>query len=304
MPRSPRVSEPGPILVIGDVIRDILVQPEGPIRPDTDTPARIDLRWGGSASNTALWLGNLGAPTRFVGRVGSAEVEAIADHFRQFGVDASLQPDPDHPTGSIAVIIEGDSRSMLTDRGANAHLDVEALEPLLVAGLGWLHLTGYSFFHTPDTEPLLRLIDRLRLTGTRVSLDCSSVGFLEQFGIDRWWEILRHVDIVRGNADEAMLITGSSDPGSATSGIAERGHLAVITQGARGALWCEQGGSVQTAPAAPLGPGGYLDPTGAGDSFSAGFISAMWRGEEIADAVSAGMRLSARVVSQWGASPS
>lgn len=304
MPRSPRVSESGPILVIGDVIRDILVQPEGPIRPDTDTPARIDLRWGGSASNTALWLGHLGAPTRFVGRVGAAEVEAIAGHFRQFGVDAPLQPDPDHPTGSIAVIIEGDSRSMLTDRGANAHLDVEALEPSLLAGLGWLHLTGYSFFHAPDTEPLLRLIDRVRLEGTRVSLDCSSVGFLEQFGIDRWWEILRHIDIVRGNADEAMLITGRSDPVAATSGIADRGHLAVITQGARGALWCEQGGSVQSAPAAPLDPGGYLDPTGAGDSFSAGFINAMWRGEGITDAVSAGMRLSARVVSQWGASPS
>jgi sugar/nucleoside kinase (ribokinase family) len=304
MPRSSRVSKPGPILVIGDVIRDILVQPKGPIRPDTDTPARIDLRWGGSASNTALWLGALGAQCHFFGRVGATDVETTAEHFRHFGVEASLQPDPDHPTGSIAVIIEGDSRSMLTDRGANAHLDVEALEPSTVAGLGWLHLTGYSFFHTTQTDALLRLIDRLRLEGTIVSLDCSSVGFLQEFGLDRWWRILQHVDIVRGNADEAMLITGTDDSKTATSAIAERGHLAVITRGAQGALWCEQGGTVQSAPAAPLGPGGYLDPTGAGDSFSAGVIDAMWRGEDIADAVAAGLQLSARVVSQWGASPS
>jgi beta-glucanase (GH16 family) len=50
------------IVVVGDVINDIVVVPRGEVRPDTDTPSTIRPRPGGSAANTAVWLGSLGAP--------------------------------------------------------------------------------------------------------------------------------------------------------------------------------------------------------------------------------------------------
>jgi len=297
------VSTPGRVAVIGDIIRDIVVSPKGPIQHDTDTQATINIHFGGSAANTAVWLGHLGAFVGFAGRVGSTDVSAVRDYFSRFAVDAHIQGDPDHPTGTIVVIVQGESRSMLTDRGANTLLDADLVPPDLYEKSAYLHLTGYSFFHNQHPDRLIELIDRARATGTRVSLDCSSVGFLADFGLENWWEVLSHVDIVRGNADEACFITGLPDPITATEGIAARGYTAVITRAAEGALWCEPGGEVASLPAAPLGPKGFVDPTGAGDSFSAGFLASVSRGNSIEQAVRDGLELSATVVGFWGASP-
>ena len=293
----------GPVAVIGDIIRDIVVSPQGPIQYDTDTPARIDIHFGGSAANTAVWLGHLGAPVSFAGRAGADDVSAVEGYFDHFGVDARMQSDIDHPTGTIVVIVEGDSRSMLTDRGANTFLDADVVPHDLCDNSAYLHLTGYSFFHNRHPESLIALVDRVRASGTRVSLDCSSVGFLADYGVENWWSVLEHVDIVRGNADEACFITGCTDALEATRVIAHRGHTAVITRAAEGALWCEPGGDVQSMAAEPLGPEGFVDPTGAGDSFSAGLLWALAHGNGMAGAVRAGVELSAAVVGQWGASP-
>jgi len=298
------VTTSGRVAVIGDIIRDIVVSPDGPIQHDTDTQATIDIHFGGSAANTAVWVGHLGASVRFAGRAGLGDVSAVKEYFTQCGVDAHIQGDPDHATGTIVVIVQGDSRSMLTERGANAFLDADAIPVALYEQAEYLHLTGYSFFHATQPGRLLALIDRARVAGTRVSLDCSSIGFLTDFGVENWWEVLSHVDIVRGNTDEACFITGCDDPFSATERIAARGHTAVITRAAEGALWCEPGGDVFSAPAAPLGPGGFVDPTGAGDSFSAGFLFSLSRGNSVESAVYSGLELSAQVVGQWGAGPS
>ena len=80
------------VLVVGDVIDDVIVVPHGPIRPDTDTISDIRSSPGGSAGNTASWLGHLGVEVEFVGMVGStclecAEPAAEAREFirRQLG---------------------------------------------------------------------------------------------------------------------------------------------------------------------------------------------------------------------------
>ena len=76
------------IVVVGDVINDIVAVPRIPVRPDTDTPSSIRPRPGGSAANTAVWLGSRGAAVDFVGAVGAhdaAEHAAVGSghiHFK------------------------------------------------------------------------------------------------------------------------------------------------------------------------------------------------------------------------------
>ena len=292
------------VAVIGDIIRDIVVHPEGPIQHDTDTPAAIDIHIGGSAANTAAWLGHQSVPVNFAGRASIDDVDTLNGYLKSHGVAPFIQADPTHPTGTIVVIVEGDSRSMLTERGANSHLNVSEIPADFFDDVSLLHMTGYSFFHAANPDDLVGVLDRARQSGARVSVDCSSVGFLEDFGVSSWWDVLSHVDIVRGNADEAMMITGCDDPTEACRAIARRGHLAVITLAADGALWCEGEGDVQSLPASPLGPAGFVDPVGAGDSFSAGFLAGLSRGSSLEEAVQQGLTLSAMVVSQPGAGPS
>ena len=51
----------GRVLVVGDVMTDIVVLPEGPIVRGSDRRAAIRSRPGGSGANQAVWLAHFGA---------------------------------------------------------------------------------------------------------------------------------------------------------------------------------------------------------------------------------------------------
>lgn len=291
------------IVVIGDVIDDVQAVTAGEIRPDTDTLADIAVRPGGSGANTACWAGNRGLNVTFYGRVGFNDVARHTVEFKRFGVTPILQADEDKPTGTIVVIVQGESRSMLSDRGANVTLDVSNVMHDVSERPHILHLTGYSFFHRTNTDDLIGVMERTREVGGHVMIDCSSVGFLEDHGASWWWEIARHATIIKGNADEAEFLTGHRDEAAAKA-LADKGFIALVTRGSEGASWCEPGGEPQTLPAHPLGEAGFVDPTGAGDAFSAGFIAEYAVGKPLEECVREGLKTSAAAISQPGARPS
>lgn len=295
---------PAVALVVGDVIDDVHVRTSGPIRDNTDTLADIQVRPGGSAANTACWLGSLGSAVRFLGRVGTEDAPRHHLEFERFGVHAELQVDPDYHTGTIIVIVHGSSRTMLSDRGANLTLDVSGVSFPPGQAPAVLHLTGYSFFHRDHLEDLIALMDQVRNAGGEVVLDSSSAGFLADHGADWWWAIASHATILRANEDEARFLTGEANPLLAASAFCAKGLVGIVTLAERGALLAEPGEPVRHLDAQPLGPEGLVDPTGAGDSFSAGLISRLLGGESLADAVAEGLRVSAAAVSQSGARPS
>jgi len=138
---------PPRVLVVGDVIDDILATISLPLRHNTDTPARITRSSGGSAANTAVWLAHQGIGVDFVGRVGEADTQRFLEEFEGAGVQAHLSADSDNPTGTIVIVVEAESRTMLTDRGANTQLDFGGIDPALLDDSSWVHLTGYSMFH-------------------------------------------------------------------------------------------------------------------------------------------------------------
>jgi sugar/nucleoside kinase (ribokinase family) len=67
------VTRPLVVVVVGDVINDIIVRPQGPIDVGTDTPSEIERSPGGSGANQAAWLAALRTPVRFAGRVGAPD---------------------------------------------------------------------------------------------------------------------------------------------------------------------------------------------------------------------------------------
>jgi len=290
------------IVVVGDVIDDVLAVTQGPIREDTDTLANIAVRPGGSAANTACWIGYRGHPVTFHGRVGARDINRHLAEFARYGVTAELQPDSEQPTGTIVVIVRGETRTMLSDRGANLTLDVSDfyLDPEYLPKV--LHLTGYSFFHRERIEDLIALMDRTIAHGGQVLLDCSSAGFLADHGAQWWWDIASHATVVKGNADEAEFLTGLPAHDSLQE-MASHGPRAIVTMASEGAGWCEPGGVAQLIPARPLGPEGMADPTGAGDAFSAGVITALHDGGSLEECVTQGLDFSAEAISQPGARP-
>src|SRR5882757_7157519 len=66
---KPAVSQ-GRVAIVGDLVTDVLALAAGPLRIDSDTPARIRMAGGGAGANTAAWLAALGMPVTLVCAVG------------------------------------------------------------------------------------------------------------------------------------------------------------------------------------------------------------------------------------------
>src|SRR5258706_16085472 len=57
---SPLYSRAQMILPLGDLVVDITIVPEGPLRVDDDNPARIRIGGGGQAANFCPWTASVG----------------------------------------------------------------------------------------------------------------------------------------------------------------------------------------------------------------------------------------------------
>jgi sugar/nucleoside kinase (ribokinase family) len=282
------------VLVFGDLIDDVIVVPRGPIRSDTDTPSDIRSRAGGSAANTAAWLARTGADVTFAGRCAQADVARHAALLGAAGVDARITGDPHLPTGTIIVLVDGDVRSMLTERGANA-----ALSPadIGVEGFSLVHATGYSLIG--HAEAFRVLVDRVHASGGRVSLNAGAVAAIEEVGVEAFRSVTAGVDILIATTAEAIALTGAASPEAAASALSHRHAVVAVTAGREGA-WVAVDGAAQRVDAIRVDA---VDPTGAGDAFTSGLLAGLIDGEPAAAAATRGVELAARAVTVVGGRP-
>jgi len=293
--------DPGPrrIVVAGDVIDDIVVVPRSEIRRDTDTPSSIRFRPGGSASNTAAWLGSLGGGVDFVGIVGSADVERHVAQFAASGVRAQLAAHPDLPTGTIVIIVDDQQRAMLTERGANADFDGDLVTDDLLDQAELVYLTGHTVFGRDDTSSIERLVTRARSRGLDVAVDPGSAGYLADRGIETFQRVFAAATILLPSLDEGIALTGLTDPAEVALALGGGGALVVMTMGIEGVIVYEAGVLTRVPAVAAT----VTDPTGAGDAFAAGFLHEWVRSRDAVASASAGAIVAARSVTLVGGRP-
>ena len=283
-PRGPRsgcarrinMTHPSRILVIGDVMTDVVVRPEGPIARGSDRRASITLQPGGSAANQAAWLASFGCGVDFVACIGAADVERETARFEAIGVAPHLVGDPDRETGRLIALIDPDGeRSFLTDRGANEKLEARDIPDALIESATLVHLSGYSFF-APSPRAAVRDVMR-RAKGKPISVDPASAEFLREVGADNFLAWTRGAAILFPNEEEAAVLAGSTDPETQYARLAALYPLVVIKRGAAGGEAVE--GARRWRVSAPKIEA--IDTIGAGDAFVAAFLAARLSGAEI-----------------------
>ena len=282
------------LAVAGDLVEDIVVWADEPLRAATDTAARVFRARGGSAANVG-GAGRTPVPTRFIGRVGAdAAGAALAADLASAGVDVRVQRIG--RTGTVVLLVDAEGeRTMFPDRGASAEL--AGVESGWLDGISWLHLPAYGLEREPMRAELLRLAAVARAIGARVSVDASSTGLLAGIGVDRALDLVRAIrpDVLLANEDEAALL-GLAGGGAVAASVAP---LVVIKHGPLPTDVIEAGELVARVDVAPVE--GIRDLTGAGDAFAAGFIAAMLRGSDAATACRAGHERAASVLVNPGA---
>lgn len=119
---------------------------------------------------------------------------------------------------------------------------------------------------TPAVQ--MRVLDQMRARPRLVALD--TMNFWMNHALNELLQVLRRIDILTINDEEARQLTGELSLVKAASKIHELGpKYLVIKKGEHGALLFE-GDNVFFAPALPLAE--VIDPTGAGDTFAGGFM--------------------------------
>jgi sugar/nucleoside kinase (ribokinase family) len=261
-----------PVVVLGDVMLDVLAELSGPLQLGSDMPAPIHFHGGGSAANTAAWLAQSGIPSALVARVGDdvAARSALAG-LRELGVELVVSTDHERPTGTCLVIVHGTERTMIPSTGANAALTPDDLPDLAAAR--HLHVSGYSLF-TGARSAALAAIAAARAAAVPISVGAASVGPLQEWGAEAFFDAVGPGVLLFANGHEAAMLSGRKDPAEAARVIAGRTGEAVVTDGSDGAYWSD-GTTLVFAETFPLDT---PNPVGAGDAAAAGFLAARLAG--------------------------
>ncbi len=199
---------------------------------------------GGSAGNTACWLGSLGVKTGMVGAVGNDVFgKAQIEDLLQYHVDVS-HVKVTNQSGIAVILVEGENKRMLKFTGANTYKEVD--EYILSAD--HVHLSSN------EKDTVERVVDVCRNTDITLSWDPQEL-FFEEFS-----PFFDHIFI---NEDDLKRKTGK--PIREAAEILDT-HTLIVTKNGGGCLISE--GAIDV----PSFNIKALDTTGAGDAFDAGFL--------------------------------
>ena len=271
------------IACVGILVADVIVEPvsEYPAPGALSHVSSISLHNGGNAMTAAINLSKMGVESRIVGKVGE-------DFFGEFlksklvaaGVDArALASDKSAQTSaSVALISAGGERSFLHVVGANATFCYDDVDFSVIDECDAVFVTGTYLLNKFDGEDTVKFLKKCKEMGKTTFLDvCYDAS-------GRWGEVLfpamPYIDFFMPSIDEAVMIAGESDPDKIADVFFAKGvKNVVIKLGGKGAyirLGGEEKGTVY-----PCVKGiKAVDTTGAGDSFSSGFLAAFARDME------------------------
>ena len=272
---------------------------------------------GGAVFNTAIALGRLGAPARFFSGL-SRDLfgEMLERVLTASGVDATLAARSDRPT-TLAFVRLADGHATYTfydENTAGRMLAPEDL-PALPESVQALFFGGISLVGEPCGDAYAALQAR---AGGRVTMLDPNIrpGFVTDEGRyrARIGGMLAAADIVKVSDEDLRWLEGAGEVAALARGLLARGpRVVLVTEGARGARAFAEGAEV----AVPARPVTVADTVGAGDTFNAGVLDALWRagaldkgalaaglGDEVLrGALARGVAAAAIPVSRPGANP-
>ncbi len=262
------------VLVIGDANPDLVLT--GDVVPTFGQAETLvdsaDLVLGGSAAIVACGLARLGVRVALAATVGDDLFGTfVRDSLDERGVDTrGLRVDPGVST-AVSVVLSGGDRAILTFPGAIATTGPEVIDQDLVTSVRHVH--SASYFLLPRLAPHLpEVFARARRAGVGTSLDTNWDPARIWRGVDR---LLDQTDVLLPNSAELLALTGRADRDEAARVVLGHGCRVALKDGAKGGVLWAAPDLVTRVPAPPVAT---IDATGAGDSFDAGYISALMEG--------------------------
>jgi len=259
------------IIVIGEAFVDFLPKGAGPL-------SHIDgfeMHCGGAPCNVARGGARLGVPSRFVTVLGADEFsDFVLEQLRSAGVHTdAVRRLPEGRTQLCFVTLDDRGDRQFTGRGPDASLSlgVQDVRPEHFAHGEALVLTCGALRTRQGVFAVDRALQHAR------GLVCCDPGTCPPEWCEprlmnrRLWSVFTRCDVVKCADHETYWLTEEDDPLRAAQRLVAGGvRLAVVTCGARGAVWAREGGASGAVPAPAVD---VVDTTGAGDAFMSALVA-------------------------------
>ncbi|HEX5482322.1 MAG TPA: carbohydrate kinase family protein [Terriglobia bacterium] len=265
------------VLCLGILIADIFASPI-PSLPAAGELRLVDrylLSAGGCAANTAACLRRLGRGVGVTGKVGNDLFgDFVLADLERLGINAgTVKRSAAHPTSNTYIInVTGDDRRYLHCLGANRDFSLADVDLSAFEGARVLYFGGYVLMPGFQPQDILRLFRDAKKRGMITVLDVV-LGAGVPVSMEWVEPALPYCDLFLPNEDEARALSRLDDPEEQAAALSHANPACTIaiTLGRQGAL-IRRRGEVWRAPAYELGS---IDESGAGDAFTAGFITGL-----------------------------
>jgi ribokinase len=281
-------------LVVGSLVMDLSFQvPKRPEPGEVILATSFGTYRGGKGYNQAVALARLGADVTMIGALGK---DTYGDEFiaalEREGIDTArmVRLDDIHTSVAVPIVTPDGDVGFVHAQGANGRLrpghcqDLPAADIILIQGE-----------IPPETS--FDVAQRARRAEARVFLNPAPVHEMTP-------ELLEIATIICPNEVEALALTGLrpgdvDDPVRLADQLAKDGRLAVVTVGARGAVWSDGSNTGHASPPQIVA----VDATGAGDSFCAALALAIVESQPTDEAVRFACAAGAHAATVRGAEP-
>lgn len=171
----------------------------------------VDIHTGGAVSNTGLAMKILGVDVSLMGKVGQDDFgQLIMNIFGQYDAkDGMIAAEDARTSYTVALAVPGSDRVFLHDTGANDSftsddLDFSKIREAALFHFGYPSLMRQMYIN--EGEEFLKLLKKVKETGTAVSLDLAAVDPDSEAGKTDWEELLKkalpYVDIFVPSVEE------------------------------------------------------------------------------------------------------
>lgn len=266
------------LITIGHVLMDIRFYVDKFPKPDEEAKTdKLRLGGGGSAANVAVSASRLGVKSGFIGTVGfDSYGRTLLGELERESVDVThVKVDTTTNSGLTCIAINPKGQVIMFGYvGASDKLFPSDLDKEYIATAKHIHLTGLSF----DTA--LAAVKIAKKDKIITSFDPGRL--MSGLGLKKISPLLKNVDQILLNHEESMALTGETNLEEAGNLLLKIGpKVVIIKRGADGVL-------VMTSEkkfSVPAVPVKVVDTTGAGDSFSGGFITAQLERKNLEESI-------------------
>jgi len=293
-------------VVIGRAGMDLYPDPPGTATEDAQA---MTVALGGSSANIAAGICKLGGRASLVTRVSDDSIgRYCVKQLQTYGVGTEyVTPVGGEFRNSLAVYesrVQGHQSVIYRNGAADFEMSEADVEAVDFTKFSALITAGTVFAAEPSRSATFKAFEMARAEGIPVIFDVDYRPYSwpsAQVASDVLSKAAAVSDVIVGNDEEFGFMAGSIENGlgKARALAADSAQIVVYKMGAQGAVTFAGNEEITTG----IYPVDALKPTGAGDSFMAGFLTSIANGHSLHTSIMRGSACASITVSKPGCAP-